>query len=606
MKNKNRFKISSRGIPAIIVFVALLGVVGATIAFNHDRSILPNRFNLASYKTLYTEDFEAPENWITCQTIDKTLTVTNDASSSGPVSVRVRLEEKWLDNRGREMPLVSENSGLTMAQINFTENSGWVKDGMYYYYENDLAPGETTSSLISGVTLNCDANLDSDSGADRAYAGRPYYLKMVAQTIESEHKNAKTGLYDMITSKAKQCDPDWSRGAKVSDDATTSNCNGINQFTEKGQTVAYLRGEVPNSTVVWGDMCWKMMRTTYTGGVKLVYYSNATVVDGAYQCKTQYNYATVIRGNWASDYGTYTNTSQFPINYYDRAHSGKQTFADNGYMYNEKIYTSAWPLSEDLYVFSKNVTRSGNTYTLDTSEGNSISDTLDNNRFTPYRYFCTDGTSSCDDTKIGYYDGGGNFNSVNYYPIGGYDDYYDFVDAAFDNVNDSIAKTVVETWFVNSGLSAHEDELEDAIFCNDRSYTKTANGGVSLGTYDHLNAPSLDCPLQRDAFTKSDTVNGNGKLGHKVGLLTADEITMGGQRNGYLETTYLSNGPSDYNWTMTPSGYGYYYVVGSSYMFTRNLSNDISGFRPSVSLKAGAKVGARGEGTFDNPYVVEF
>lgn len=600
MKNRNHFQFKAKGVPAIIVFAVLVGVVGLTIAWSHDGSVMTNQFNLAAYKTLYTENFDAPTNWITCQTIDKTLTVTNDSSSSGPVAVRVRLEEQWLDSRDREMPLVSANSGLTMAQINFTENSGWVKDGLYYYYENDLAPGETTTSLISGVTLNCDANLDADTGADKSYAGQRYNLKMVAQTVEAEHKNAKTGLSSMIAAKSKQCDPDWSRGAKVSDDPSVSNCNGVNQYTEKGQTVSYYRGEVPDNNVVWAGFCWKMVRTTYSGGVKLAYYGTPTDVNGAQQCPSGFS-RPVISGSYTVYHGTYNSTA-FPINYYEQGHSGEYTFADLGYMHGEKVFAQSHTIVDNAsYAFSKAVTRSGNTYTLDTSEGNYIAGLYNDIRSNiwsgKFFYFCTNAETSCDSSEIGYYVGSGGNDYFKYYPLSGYDDIDGLKEASNENIYDSIAKTVIETWFVNSGLNAHEDELEDAIFCNDRTLATT-----------HLNSPSLDCPMKRDAFTKNDTTNGNGALGYKVGLLTADEYTMVGMRNGYYDTTYLAGG--GYDWTMTPNSLGFqrtdYHVVGTSYMFTRAIANDVSSFRPSVSLKAGAKVGVKGEGTAQNPYIIEF
>ena len=454
--------------------------------------------------------------------------------------------------------------------------------------------------MISGVTLNCDANLDYDSGADKAYAGKRYNLKMVAQTVEAEHKDAKSDLHDMIASKAKRCDPDWSRGSKVDDNPNISNCNGVNEYTEKGQTVSYFRGEVPDNYVIWADFCWKMVRTTYSGGVKLAYYGTPTNVNGTQQCPNEFN-RPVISGSYTVYHGTYSS-NMFPINYYDQDHSGEYTYADLGYMHGEKVYGEKHDIENVPYTFSSNVIRDGDTYTLDISEGHSISGIFEDIRsdiYDGYFYFCTNARTSCDASEIGYYIGYYTpyLNYFKYYPLGGYDNIDELKEASYQNTYDSIAKTVIETWFVNSGLDDRENELEDAIFCNDRTLTTT-----------HLSSPSLDCPLKRDAFTKSDTANGNGSLGYKVGLLTADEYTMAGMRNAYYDTTYLAGG--GYDWTMTPNASSQqrtdYHVVGTSYMFTRAIANDISSFRPSVSLKAGAKVGIKGEGTAQNPYIVEF
>ena len=608
MKNKNRFYFDKKAIPALIVFVVLLGVVGTTIALSKSRSVMSNQFHPATYTTAYTDTFDAPSTWITCQTVDKTFTVTNSSSSSGPVGVRVKIEEQWLDSRDRELPLVSENTGLTMAQIHFTENSGWTKDGLYYYYDADLAPGETTTSLVTGVTLNCDANLDAGPGTDNAYSEANYHLRFVAQTIEAEHKGAKSDLRNMIASKSKQCEPNWRRGAKVSDDPATANCNGVNEYTEKGQTVYYYRGHIEDNTVIWGDKCWKIMRTTYTGGVKLVYYTEPSTINGVKQCTTRYNGASIIRADYIDDYyGQHTGASYFPINYYDRQHSSRFSPGDAGYMYGAKVYPEYLDNDGSTFIFSKGVSRNGSTYTLDTADGQSMTGTW-NDYDDAYMYFCTDGVSSCESSKIGVVLSGG-YSANYYYPIGGYDDYDDFRNKMFENNVDSIAKQAIEGWFEDSGLAAIEDDLEDAIFCNDRKIKSSTRYGFQFDSYNRFETPSLDCPQKNDAFTKSDTVNGNGALGHKVGLLTADEIILGGQNSGYLDT-YLANESSNYNWTMTPISLGYssgsYYVVGSTFMFSRNSANDMSGFRPSVSLKAGAKVSNKGEGTELNPYIVEF
>ena len=75
-----------------------------------------------------------------------------------------------------------------MAQIQFANNSGWTQNGNYYYYDSNLASGATTSSLITGVMLNCDANLDSSANADptsdKAYSNANYHLRAVIYTAQ--------------------------------------------------------------------------------------------------------------------------------------------------------------------------------------------------------------------------------------------------------------------------------------------------------------------------------------------------------------------------------------------------------------------------------------
>ena len=596
-------------VAAIPVFALI--AIGVTIAYSHDRAIISDKMQLPGYKTLFTETFDAPQNWMTCDTIDKIFTVTNDSDSSGPIAVRVKLEEQWLASDGTtELPLISAASSLTMAQITFPQNSGWTKEGSYYYYDTDLAKGATTNPLMTAVTLNCDANIDALTGADKLYGDATYHLKITAQSIEAENKDSWTDLHSIITAQANSAMTiDYSRGAKISDDPVVANGNGINPYTEKGQTVYYYRGQIPDNNIIWSNICWKIVRTTYTGGIKIVYNGVPTVVDGTRQCRASASssYSDIIHSNYSTFDRQYTNVHDFPINYYEQGHPSEGTFADSGYMYNEKIYKESITAGSTVFTFSNGVTRNGDSYTLDTSEGAYIAGTA-SSYSSQYPYFCLDGATTCDEANIAIiYSYSSYYDAIYYCPLGGYDDYADLRENAFENVHDSIAKTAIEGWFVANGLDAHENELEDAIFCNDRSVYSASATGATFTFYYRRYAPILDCPLQRDAFTKSDTTNGNGKLGHKVGLLTADEFTLAGMNNGDMNS-YLTS--SWYNWTMTPQSSGTgssnrYYVMGSTYMFDREIFYDKSGFRPSVSLKAGIKVGVSGDGTKENPYVVE-
>ena len=194
----------------IIALALLFGMCfgfSLTLAYNMDESVMANKFQLAEWKTVFTEDFESPSNWVTCQTVDKTIIVKNESNIDA--SVRIKLEEQWLKKDGTELPLVSETSGYQMAQINFLEESGWTKDNNdgYYYYDVDLKKNESTKSLTTGVTLNCDANLDVDVD----YAGATYHLKYTVQMIQADKKDEwrtsqRTRLYSVIAGLSSNID----------------------------------------------------------------------------------------------------------------------------------------------------------------------------------------------------------------------------------------------------------------------------------------------------------------------------------------------------------------------------------------------------------------
>ena len=110
---------------------------------------------------------------------------------------------------------------------------------------------------------------------------------------------------------------------------------------------------------------------------------------------------------------------------------------------------------------------------------------------------------------------------------------------AHANTNDSTIKAYIDNWYkTNIVGTANEQYLADNVFCNDRSistYTTSSNTKLGYGTnstyyrwaYGPWNGTNygnmkmiLTCPQKNDAFTVSDTTNGNGALTYPVGLLS--------------------------------------------------------------------------------------
>ena len=180
------------------------------------------------------------------------------------------------------------------------------------------------------------------------------------------------------------------------------------------------------------------------------------------------------------------------------------------------------------------------------------------------------------------------------------------------NENESIIKAYVDSWYkTNIEDAEYSQYVADVIYCNDRSL----NSGNGYGTnetyysaYNRLNtnnSPVLTCTNKNDGFTVDDTINGNGALTYPVGLITVDEIVMGGGHcltsNGsyYLYTGQFFWTISPYSvqngnsrmWNLLSSGFPYLVVVG----VTR-------GVRPVISLKSSVEF--TGNGTMDSPFEV--
>lgn len=168
-----------------VVFVAFLGfAIEETIAVSNNRSIFNNLFGLATYQTTATEVFSSPSNWMTCETTEKIITVRNDGDL--PVAARVKIEESWQDVNDNELSLtfVDETGNIQKWAVMNINTDDWTREGGYYYYKSDLDTGETSTPFMTGVTLNCDANLDGT-----AYNGADYTLSATIQTIDAEHQD---------------------------------------------------------------------------------------------------------------------------------------------------------------------------------------------------------------------------------------------------------------------------------------------------------------------------------------------------------------------------------------------------------------------------------
>ena len=194
------------------------------------------------------------------------------------------------------------------------------------------------------------------------------------------------------------------------------------------------------------------------------------------------------------------------------------------------------------------------------------------------------------------------------------------------NTNDSKAKEIIDTWYVNN-LTSYANKLEDTIWCNDRSFGDgnnngwIANGGdlsthLYYGSYQRSNhasdassvknQPSLVCTNKNDRFTVNNA-NGNQSLQYPVALLTADEIVLAGGVVGLTNTSfYLTSGAA--YWSLSP----YYFTQDGQYDFSvtsmgtlsSNYVTDDYGLRPSISIKPGQLI-TKGIGTADDPYVIE-
>ena len=256
----------------IILSVLLLVVIGVTIAYFSNSDIFDNIFNTKPYGSTYTEEFVSPDNWLPGDTTEKNVIATN--SGSVDQAVRIKISEKWLSYNNQELSL--DKDGVTAALINLDNSREWIKDGDYYYYKYKIAPNESTSSFIKSVTFNPDITLDNTCTETQTSTGK----KVTCSSSGNDYDNAKYTLtFNIETVQYNQYKKAWNTNVVIEPDRNNLLyefvANNGEKYTGNGSDKytndVYFLTENTNNNVMFADHCWKIVRTTDTGGVKLLY-----------------------------------------------------------------------------------------------------------------------------------------------------------------------------------------------------------------------------------------------------------------------------------------------------------------------------------------------
>jgi hypothetical protein len=360
--------------------------------------------------------------------------------------------------------------------------------------------------------------------------------------------------------------------------------------------IYYYRGAVENNNVIFGGFCWKIVRTTETGGVKLIY--NGTPSNN--QCTS-------------TGESTQIGTSKFNSTYTSPAYVG--------YMYGTVYNRSTKSMSSDTssYNYGNTVTYSNGTYTLTNTISASDWSSTYNGGLNNNHYTCFNTTGTCTQVYYIYY----TDDTTAYYITlkdgkkveDALSEMLDYNKTSSTIKGSSTTSGSIDYWYYTN-LRSYTNKLEDTVFCNDRTiYVKNGwdpNGGTTreylrFGTYGRFanNSPSLTCTRNIDKFTVN-TSNGNGELDYPVGLLTGDEIALAGGRlwtdnsSYYLYTGQNWWAGSPYFVNINATGFD----VRSTGSLYDNGVNNAYGVRPVISLSPNTSI-TSGEGTSTNPYVVE-
>jgi hypothetical protein len=441
----------------------------------------------------------------------------------------------------------------------------WINDNFDSSFDQTTMMNKTFSSTID-IELYTDSKVSSN-------LVEILKEKAVMDNVSSEYVTSSSGI-------------DFS---KISSDTNGKGVYILSSTADDTNPIYYFRGDVDNNNLIFANFCWKIVRTTETGGVKLIY--NGSPING-----TCNNTGT----------NSQIGTSAFNSSYTSPAYLG--------YMYGTIYNRSTKTMGNDSYLYGNSVTYSNGTYTLTNTITVSTWSSIYNGGLNNNHYTCFNTTGTC--TQV-YYIYNTDETYAYYITLTNGKTVEDALSEMLGyNTTSSTIKGSIDYWYYNN-LRSYTNKLEDTIFCNDRTIYKLngwdPNGGTTrdylrFGTYGRLinYNPSLTCTRDIDKFTVN-TSNGNGELDYPVGLLTGDEITLAGGIV-WLDNTsyYLYTG--QYWWAMSP--YYYYYYTATEFRIdpTGNLSDrGVSatiGLRPVVSLSPSTFISS-GNGTVNNPYIVE-
>lgn len=363
--------------------------------------------------------------------------------------------------------------------------------------------------------------------------------------------------------------------------------------------VFYYNGNTAKHNVIFANYCWNIVRTTDTGGVKLLY---SGVPSSDLKCNNKEGALSLTASQINS-----TNASV-------KFNSDATSLASAGYMYNisyKMEYKKTSTIASGT-LYGSGFTYDNGTYTL-TETQSYLNST--------HHYTCFNRTGSCSTVSFVTY------NHAEY--TGKYFEYHyinlengksiddavrEMLYAPDVNKYDSTVKAAIDYWYSNNMID-YTKYLEDTVWCNDRSikdlkgwapdgylgYKK--DGAYYTNDAGFLFRPSyladdLTCLNVIDRFTVNKE-NGNGALKYPVGLLTYSEDVL--SRKEATGTPFSS----ETFWTMSPQNQTNTNNVSISYTGKYASSTYFGSYylRPSISLKPDIHY-IDGDGSANKPYIV--
>ena len=541
----------------LIVVICLIGVTYAFFTLYLRQSEENTITSLSCFSTTFTEETNAI-------TLEKTYAVTEDEGMSySPFTFKIK--NNCTDTIYAYITIDSLNEGtstnLDSSHVRYNLSTKGTTDGISAIvkssYTKKLENGHNgyvikTLALSSNEELEYDLRLWVDEkttaseGLSKTWSGQIVIVSDAEEPNIDWNYTGQGTLLAAIKRDNTVTVPTTTPGTEISADTEALLASTQDDYG----TSYYFRGAVKNNYVEYASMCWRIVRVTGDGSIKLVLYNynGLTSTNNTPSSSTPCN----VTGN---DYALArfegdTYKSAFNSIYTDNAYvgfmygtAGASSYAAAHANTNPStILTNLNKWYTNVLSKQANFSESQLADTIWCNDKNVVTDTT----FNP--------SSWALGTNYGY------ARNVNYY---------------------STTKRLRLT------------------------------SGSAGGTGPSLICPNDNNGGKLSKFTVSDTTNGNGALSGyaKIGLLTADEIVFAGG-SGTSNSTYYIKGNTNSSWWMALSPYGFYGgyaniwgvsgtsgALGSGYVYFG------VGLRPSLSLVSNIKISA-GDGTATSPYKV--
>ena len=477
---------------------------------------------------------------------------------------------------------VQDLSGNTLTPI--TSSTGTATYSLDYANTYTLTPTYASGYEFNTISLTGAGYLMEDSLTFVAGAG--------VSTVSVASKMTPQPLYNLVAAMSKGKNTDASSNFSwtsittptTTNPATDTSTSGVFEWdgltagngvdSNGGDSKIYFyRGILDTTTTYYGsdgladaypnyvrlgDTCWRIVRTTSTGGVKMIYngsYSGGTTANSCANAQTN---AQLTTSPFNTDSATVAGTAYTGLQY--------QNIHAVGYTYTSSVAadTTATKTPAQLFGASGNDTTTNNQSSIIKQY---IEDWYAAN-MTSYTSILEGDAGYCQDRRL-------NTSTTWTTPLA-------------ENSN-----TIVP--YGTSGLTTY-------YF-----------GAYPRNTQSSTFNPLLTCPRGKvDLYSYSgDAGNGNGQLTHPVALLTADEASLAGNGrdnsfSAYNANSFLRSGSRF--WLLSPyyrnsGGHANGFILYSGGDLSTGIVDGTLGVRPAISLRSGTTVSS-GSGIATDPWVV--